>query len=529
MIARTVLPRGGQLRLGEGLVRIRLGIALLLVGTACVTPRRIALPVTGASSPPPLAQPPAPLCLDTITVTNLGRSLGIGWRHSLGLRFARATARGLGTRSVGRCVHQGDEGRARGTLRLLFRPREERHRTLLLDALNAGLCLGLFPFTPEWGEVSVELDAELRRPDHAPVRVRLETRAPYDQFLYAWYRTHALEAAYERAYEDLAKRLPVAFASALGRASVHRAVPQSRTSSTADSIRPAPKSATTAADPLRPPRLELVALPPLGPHARTRPRAPATANRWLALVRPLGGLSFSHHRGWARVWSDARVAGRPKERLATGDAKSSGFRLQLEAPPPATGLFFPPRVAVMTQDIEISGFRQAIPLYVPAGTDVIPAVASDPSTGERVDLDQAIAYRLSLKRFLLGQGVGAHLVYAFSDFELYASMLASLHLVEIRHTRVQIHRSEVSGTRVVPLGAVTGALSLGTYIPALRMAAQLDVEGERYRPFRFPQPVEFQAAVQFNETLETFERKNVLVDQASFAAAQASVKLIWAF
>ncbi|MBI4816244.1 MAG: hypothetical protein HY791_08300 [Deltaproteobacteria bacterium] len=96
----------------------------------------------------------------------------------------------------------------------------DRSRTWILDVIAAYPFLGLFPFTPEWGEVSVAIIArpsiaELTeagwRPRQQLTPIELTVKAAFSKLAYSWWRTEPEEDAYRRAYEmafdELGRRL----------------------------------------------------------------------------------------------------------------------------------------------------------------------------------------------------------------------------------------------------------------------------------------------------------------------------------
>lgn len=264
---------------------------------------------------------------------------------------------------------------------------------------------------------------------------------------------------------------------------------------------------------------ELVLLEPEGFNVIDRPfvrrRPPGLLERY---VGALGGVEGGMTGGVASVESRATSRGLTQT-VGTGNAVSRGYRVALYKPPDRTGFFFPPIVGFLSQRIEIAGFREDVPLFVPSGSSTIPAVVTDPDTGAPVDLDEPIAYNLELESGYVGQAIGLNLVLGTEDVQLFSTLRAGINVFEVRRSYVEIFQGDVDvhteGMSVAffQSGSVGGQLGLA--IPAIHTVIRGSVQLEMFAEFDFPDPLEFQAKVAFNQEKQVFERERVKVDAAA--------------
>ena len=86
------------------------------------------------------------------------------------------------------------------TVDLTLHTRVQTRRTVILDALFVYPGLFFLPIPhPEWGQVDVMLDMQVRWGDGSVHRISTRARQDYSETLYAWYRTRPLEEAHDRA------------------------------------------------------------------------------------------------------------------------------------------------------------------------------------------------------------------------------------------------------------------------------------------------------------------------------------------
>ncbi|MCK6545013.1 hypothetical protein L6R52_04040 [Myxococcota bacterium] len=461
---------------------------------------------------------------------------------------------------------------------VFVRVSEDENRTYVLDALFFYPFMGTFPLTPLWGHATVEATLSFRgTADEAPEPpITVKVVAPYSVIFYSFYRPGPLEDAYRRAHDAAFRQLVEALVVRLqtrerrARAEEAEALARARTSTTATAttaIAAAPDEDSTETNAAGAPKPEELALlvkrPPepskaaaLGIDTSASALRPAHGTGELVRLDPepginvvfepfrrdhedpslvwrwassLGGLEASLTRGFATVQSRARTESGFVETVGSGDATSRGYRFSMYQPPDRTGIFFPPVLGFLSQTIDISGFREDVPLFAPEGSDTIPAVASDPATGLPVDPAEPIAYGLDLKSGYVGQGIGVNLVIGTEDVQLFSTVKASINLFEVRHTDVRLYQSRVEGMSVAAFqsGAVGGQLGLA--IRPLHLAVRTAFQFEWFNEFDYPKPLEFQASSAFDWEKQIFERQRVFVEGAGLKTFDWQVSVVALF
>jgi hypothetical protein len=445
---------------------------------------------------------------------------------------------------------------------------EDSSRTIIFDGLFFYPFLGTLPFTPMWGHAIVDANVRLvtatssgaaGRPEPP---IALKVLAPYSMIFYSWYRTGPIEDAFQRAhaavFDELAQRIAERLwarkrelARAKGGAQEREAARVKEASgvvvslvSTASSTSAAPLAPASYV-PTPPPAADVMtavlamrAAMPRPSTLKLRPQGfgvvdepfrregePGLLERY---VGALGGVEGAITRGSAHVESRATSNGLHQV-VGSGNAQSKGYRISLYKPPDHTGFFYPPIIGALSQDIDISGFREDVPLFIPEGTNTIPAVASDPATGLPVDADEPIQYKLKMKSGFIGQGLGLNLVLGTEDVQVFGTIRGSINLFEVRHSDVQINQSRVDGMSVAFFQSGAFGAQIGFVIPDWHVAVRGAVDYEWYAAFDYPHPVEFQAKVAFNPQKQVFERERVFVEGASLQTLDWQFSVIGMF
>ncbi len=409
------------------------------------------------------------------------------------------------------------------TVRLI--PDHETSRSWFLDALFFYPFSGFWPVTPLWGRTLVRAQVGLRTSttELAPVEVRAS--APFSMIFYSWYRTEPVEAAYRRTYDTTFREMARRIARR-----IDENLPLAQLVITSTPALPRPKDPDDAVLSLAMDVLESeeIHLPERGFRVIAEPLAHSD-NLFYRYVGALGGLEASKTGGAAIVESRATTRFSGAETVGSGRATSDGFRFALYQPPDRTGFFFPPRFGFFSQDIEISGFREALPVFGQGAGADIPAVVTDPTTGVPVDINAPITYELRLRSGYLGQGAGFNFVAGTDDLQLFSTIQVAVNAFEVRHTGVTINQTNVAGYSFSFFGSGEVSAQLGLAVPAIHLAIRGAWEFEWFRAFGYPEPLEFQASVAFNPDKMVFERQRVFVDGATVLTFNWQLSAIYSF
>ena len=409
----------------------------------------------------------------------------------------------------------------------------EHYRTIVFDALFFYPFSGFWPLTPAWGESTVDVVVQSKLPDGQVQVAKAEVVADYSLIFYSWYRTEPIRESFRRAYgaafESISKQ-------------VADKVPQlveqiPREGVTASATTSVAFASPTLEDVIRQPEGEApsidydialqlayaqldgqqqkIRLTEEGFRLIHRPVKKADWGWFSRYFSALGGVEGGYQRGLARVKSKARTSSGQIETVGSGDATSEAFKVAFYAPPDRTGFFFPPTLGFLSQTITIEGFIEDVPVFDVAGSDTIPAVVTDPSTGILVDPDDPIAYELKLKSAFVGQQVGINLVAGTDHVQMFWSMRAGLNLVEWRHVDVMLDDSREKGSNFEFFKSGVLATQAGLVFPDIHLALRTAAQFEWYLAFDYPEPVDFLAQSKFNPEKMIFERQRVFVDGAS--------------
>lgn len=454
-------------------------------------------------------------------------------------------------------------------------------RTYVLDVLSA-VTYFIMP-APSWGEVSVRLEVDVLdragQPLCASVTSRVE--ASHGTIMAGWIRDDQVELALQRAYGEAMSRVArgVAECVLLEAARAARAqrtppaeaiavaspAPLTRTASVAlpvstasvalaatstPATAPGPSasalsaSATSTGAPdstawrrmasssalaaayAYVPHDEPIFLPPDGFDILTRPLSRDDQGFLGRYLGALGGVEVAAFRGGARVESRTRTANAADELVGSGEAVASGYRLSFYRPPDRTGFFFPPSAGLLWEDITITGFREEVPL---ARAGDIPAVASDPASGARVDLGEPLSYDLRLRSAYVGQGLGLNLVAGDETFQLFFTLHGHINLLEVRYVEVELGPNTISGVSVVPFRSLGLGGQLGVVWPEAHLALRAMFSTELYFEFAFPEEVEFQASTRYVPEKDVFERERAFVTGASLNTFNGQISAIVLF
>ncbi|MBI3179000.1 MAG: hypothetical protein HYZ27_05025 [Deltaproteobacteria bacterium] len=244
-----------------------------------------------------------------------------------------------------------------------------------------------------------------------------------------------------------------------------------------------------------------------------RPR-PAFDGTVYGALRLLGGVEGGPLYGFARVSSRVKdETGEPVE-VAAGSARQKGYRIALYSAPTESGWFWYPVLGFLSQDIEISDFRQSVESGTPAGATDIEAVCSDPDTGDTIDCDSPNTYALDMQSGFGGARAGYSVVAGSPNLELFLSLNAGLNAVEYRRIRAEVGAYAAQGTAWAWVSSGAFGMTYGLRLPKLHAALRFMFDYEWYRRFAYAEPVLFKGPVRYNADKQKHEQVPLFVEGA---------------
>jgi hypothetical protein len=393
------------------------------------------------------------------------------------------------------------------------------------------------PFTmawPLWPDVgAARLDATMVATYLDPAsqatrsyELRLEVRAPYSIYWYSFFRTAPRDRAFRRAWQLLLEQVPARLARWI-RVLAPQTAPPSEPAPRADGLvvterderleRAAPgqsaeRSTLVVEDP---DEWRVITTRTLALRRKPPPPRGLLARYFAAL----GGVDVGYLLGRAWVRSEASDSHGDRYTIASGDASTRGYRIDLYTIPEKSTFFVHPTVGFLSLDIDIHDFRQQIPMLTVPGAKEIPGVGSNPATGEPVDLTDPNVYSLFLRSFYIGQRLSATLVIGTSRVQLFATVEGGFNIIEFRHARVRLGAWETSGWSFPWFFSGQAKGIVGLAIRPWHVAFRVEGHYEAYRQYSFPQPLEFKGRVEYNPKDQTQERRVIMVEAAGVGVA----------
>lgn len=403
----------------------------------------------------------------------------------------------------------------------------ETYRTGIVDVLAAHPFVGLGLFTPEWGKGTVELQVRLRG-GVEPQELRITVHMPYRSWLYSWYRTKPEEQA-------LILAQYVAFSR--GRNALTR-------EPSTDSAQPKQRGALS--EPLR------VLLPESSWRGKGWRTERLREGRWvieenlyfsnvndLRLITSQtrfddesdgdGKRSTPYWRNYLSVlrgveggyfWGGAWVRSRATDKngtaytIASGKASSRGYKINFYLPPNESGFFIYPTLGFFSLDINIADIAGDIPLNDVEGAKDIPAIGTDPKTGTPIDLGAPNVYRIRFRSGYFGQRAGGNLVFGNRRLRIFMGLEGGINLIEARYAEVILGNYQESALRAAAVQSFSGRGTIGVSYQPWHVSLRCEGNWEFYREYAFPRAIPFEGQVEFNEQLQTYERKEVKIDAA---------------
>ena len=258
--------------------------------------------------------------------------------------------------------------------------------------------------------------------------------------------------------------------------------------------------------------------------ARAEPRGPVTGTGD-AIMRALGGIEVSLLRGGAEVASAVRSEQGSELTVASGRARQSGYRISTYSSPGSTGFRLTPNAGFLDQRIDISDFREDLPISgAGSGTDVgVTCATAD--TGELIDCNEPNTYSLRMRSGFIGARAGLDIVGGRIGYEWFLSADVILNVIEYRYLNARIGRYRAIGGGFAGLQSGGVGVGFGVRIPQIHAATRVAFEYMGYRDFDYAEALEFKGPVVFNEDKNVYERPRVFVGGASLT----TWSFIWAF
>jgi len=211
--------------------------------------------------------------------------------------------------------------------------------------------------------------------------------------------------------------------------------------------------------------------------------------------------------------------------VASGRARQSGYRISTYSSPGSTGFRLTPNFGFLDQRIDISDFREDLPLAGSgSGTDV-GVTCSTAATGELIDCNEPNTYALRMRSGFLGARGGLDIVGGRIGYEWFFSADVILNVVEYRYVNARIGRYRASGGDFTALQSGGLGVGFGVRVPQIHAATRIAFEYMGYRDFDYAEPLEFKGPVAFNDEKQVYERPRVFVSGASLT----TWSFIWAF
>jgi hypothetical protein len=235
---------------------------------------------------------------------------------------------------------------------------------------------------------------------------------------------------------------------------------------------------------------------------------------WRTYLRALSGLEIGYFGGSAWVSSEAVDALGDRFTIASGNAKSEGWKLTLFNPPTSSEVFIYPTMGFFSLDIDIADVAGDIPLGHVSGATDIPAVGSDPESGAPIDLGAPNIYSLRLRSGYIGQRLGGTLVWGTKHTQLFLTGEGGFNLFEWRYTNVELGNYRESGHSAIFFHSFAGRGLVGLVHRPWHVGARCEVNIEFFREFGFPRPMPFEGRVEWDPDRQTYVRREIKVDAA---------------
>ncbi|MBI2061352.1 MAG: hypothetical protein HYT87_16560 [Nitrospirae bacterium] len=405
-------------------------------------------------------------------------------------------------------------------------------RTWLLDALAVFPGLIVYqPFTPEWGSVTVRMKVGAIDPIGREIYSSFtEVEAPYDILFWSWFLRRNIEDAFRRAYHETFRAQARALAAKHGEFLEALKAPYAEPVAAGTGWRQI--YGIVKATGMAAPEERRISLEQDGTvyliqkEEKDDPRRAA----WRNYVGALGGVRLTTFKGLAGVSSSIRDEdGSGSRVVASGNARSSGYRISLYSTPKKTGLFIYPTVDFMDQTIDIADFRERVPVVQRPDTTDMQGLFSDPDSGVEIDITEPNTYRLNLRSTAVGQRAGFDLVLRLGPVRSFLTAEGGANVLERRWADVRLAQHREIGSQWIWLGSGAVAGRLGFGVPKIHLSVSGTAEWRYYPKFDYPNPIEFRAPVKYNPAKDIFERPRSFVGAASLDTTDFTLSVSYVF
>lgn len=250
----------------------------------------------------------------------------------------------------------------------------------------------------------------------------------------------------------------------------------------------------------------------------SHPEAEPGSLRWFADI--LTGIEITRFGGWASLSSSVRPDVGPAFRLANANVGYGGFSVSLLDAPRKSGVGLTADFGFFRQTARVVGFNESLPQS--EGSTDISGVCSFATSGEEFDCNEPNRYDIRLWSAYLGPELFAALVAGNRNVELFALVGAAARVVELRSVAATVGAGSTERVGPALLRSMTSGLTVGFTLPRLHMSARLGLDLEHYFRFRYPEPLEFQGPVDYDQDRDIWLRPRMWVDDASITAVAFS-------
>ena len=236
----------------------------------------------------------------------------------------------------------------------------------------------------------------------------------------------------------------------------------------------------------------------------------STVSKILSLI---GGVEVGYITGVTSASSQVIGQNGNSYEVASGEGKISGYSVRINSPPKRSGFFFKPTGGFLSLNINIEDVEG---LY--QGAD-IPAVATDPLTGESINLDDSWNYNLSLRSVYLGQRVGGTLVFGTPDLQFFALIEGGANVFEWRHGKVKWNKYSREANDVSFFQSFSARGVIGLVYRPFHVGVVCEGMLDHYKKFTYPEPIPFRGVEQYNKILEVYERPDMNAESVQLNVA----------
>lgn len=245
-------------------------------------------------------------------------------------------------------------------------------------------------------------------------------------------------------------------------------------------------------------------------------KKPSFPSLWSNYFSALSGLEVGYFGGMAQVRSEAfNPNTQEKYTIASGKARSKGYKISFYTPPQHSGFFLYPTLGFFSLDIDIEDMAGDVHLASVEGAKDIEAIGRDPQTGEEIDLGASNIYSLKLRSGYMGQRIGGNFVFGNADTQFFFTAQFGINLVEYRYTHVRLGIYHESDYEFKFAHSFSENFVLGFVYRPWHLMARCEANVEFYRDFGFPRAIPFEGPEEYDPKTQSYQRPEVKVESAN--------------